>query len=109
MGTEGYRFLDIPFSEIITNDQKSQFLKYLSKNHEDWQVNQADSSLRLYSYLLSSQHPHKAGGISETLINDWNVVKEKAIEAIRLRHMSYSTEKTYNNATGSYGQVLFIA
>jgi hypothetical protein len=54
--TEGYCFLDIPLSEAITNDQKSQFLKYLSKNHEDWQVNQADNSLRLYSYFLSSQH-----------------------------------------------------
>ncbi len=42
---EGYRFLDTPLSQSITNDQKSQFLKYLSKNHEDWQVNQADNAL----------------------------------------------------------------
>jgi hypothetical protein len=53
--TEGYRFLDIPLSQSITNEQKSQFLKYLSKNHEDWQVNQADNAIRLYSYFLSSQ------------------------------------------------------
>ncbi len=93
--TEGLRFLDIPLSQTITNDQKSQFLKYLSKNHEDWQVNQADNALRLYSYFLSSQHSDKPGGIPETLINDWKAVEEKTIEAIRLRHRSYSTEKTY--------------
>ncbi len=92
---EGYRFLDTPLSQSITNDQKSQFLKYLSKSHEDWQVNQADNALRLYGYFLSSQHPDKAGCIPENLINDWKAVEEKMIEAIRLRHRSYSTEKTY--------------
>lgn len=91
--TEGYRFLDIPLSQLITNEQKSQFLKYLSKNHEDWQVNQTDNALRLYGYFLSSQHPDKAGDIPETLINDWKTVEEKTKEAIRLRHRSYSTEK----------------
>jgi hypothetical protein len=44
--TEGFRFLDIPLSQPITNEQKSQFLKYISKNHEDWQVKQADHALR---------------------------------------------------------------
>ncbi len=29
------------------------------------------------------------------MINDWKAVEEKMIEAIRLRHRSYSTEKTY--------------
>lgn len=90
--TEGLRFLDIPLSQTITNDQKSQFLKYLSKNHEDWQVNQADNALRLYGYFLSSQQSDKSG-IPETLINDWKAVEGKTIEAIRLRHRSYSTEK----------------
>jgi integron integrase len=93
--TEGYRLLDIALSQPITNEQKGQFLKQLSKTHEDWQVNQADNALRLYGYFLSSQHPDKAGGIPETLINDWKAVEEKTIEAIRLRHRSYSTEKTY--------------
>jgi integron integrase len=93
--TEGYRFLDIPLTQPITNEQKSQFLKRLSKNHEDWQVNQADNALRLYGYFLSSQQSDKSDGIQETLINDWKAVEEKTIEAIRLRHRSYSTEKTY--------------
>jgi len=93
--TEGFRFLDIPLSQSITNEQKSQFLKHLSKSHEDWQVNQADHALRLYSYFLSKEHSNEAGGISKALINNWKAVEEKTIEAIRLRHRSYSTEKTY--------------
>lgn len=93
--SEGYRFLDIPLIQPIKNEQRSQFLKHLSKNHEDWQVNQADNAFRLYGYFLSSQHPDKANAIPETLLNDWKAVEEKTIEAIRLRHRSYSTEKTY--------------
>jgi len=34
--SESYRFLDCSLTQSISNDQKSQFLKYLSKNHEDW-------------------------------------------------------------------------
>jgi integron integrase len=93
--SEGYRFLDIPLIQPIKNEQRAQFLKHLSKNHEDWQVNQADNAFRLYGYFLSSQHPDKANAIPETLLNDWKAVEEKTIEAIRLRHRSYSTEKTY--------------
>jgi site-specific recombinase XerD len=41
------------------------------------------------------QHSDKSGSISEILINDWKAVEEQTIEAIGLRHRSYSTEKTY--------------
>ncbi len=77
--SEGYRFLDISLIQPITNEQKDQFLKHLSKNHEDWQVNQADNVLRLYRYFLASQHSDKAGGIPETLINDWKAVMSKVL------------------------------
>jgi hypothetical protein len=44
-----YSFLDMPTSDLITNVQKDDFLKHLAKDHEDWQVKQADTSLRFYS------------------------------------------------------------
>lgn len=93
--TECYRFLDTPLSQFITNEQKTQFLKQLSKSHEDWQVNQADNALRLYGYFLSRTSPDENGRSSATMIKDWKAIEEKTIEAIRLRHRSYSTEKTY--------------
>ena len=106
--TAAFRFLDIPLSQPITNEQKSQFLKHLSKSHEDRQVNQADHALRLYSYFLSKEHSNKAGGISEALISKWKGVEKKTIEAIRLRHRSYSTEKLAVHNSGLFGCLLSL-
>src|SRR5574340_772980 len=93
--TDCYRVLDIPLSQFITNEQKTQFLKQLSKSHEDWQVNQADHALRLYGYFLSRTSPDENGHSSAIMIKDWKAIEAKTIEAIRLRHRSYITEKTY--------------
>jgi len=93
--SEGYRFLEVPPNQPVTNEQKIQFLKYLAKNHDDWQVNQADNALRLYSYFLSYENSDKLDETSEKLIKDLKAIEKKALEAIRFRHRSYSTEKTY--------------
>jgi integron integrase len=58
-------------------------------------VKQADNALRLYNYFLSSQPADNTGSVPEALINDWKAVEKKTVLAIRLRHRSYSTEKTY--------------
>ncbi|HLA50330.1 MAG TPA: hypothetical protein VJ000_03990 [Thermodesulfovibrionia bacterium] len=75
--TKGFLYLDIPLSQTITNEQKSQFLKHLGKSHEDWQVNQADHALRLYSYFFSKEHSNETGGISEALISNWKAAEKK--------------------------------
>lgn len=90
--TDCYHFLDIPLSKSITNKQKSQFLKHLGKSHEDWQVNQADYALRLYSYFLSQTSSDENWNTPATIDNDWKAIEEKTIEAIRLCHRSYSME-----------------
>ncbi|MEW6602051.1 MAG: integron integrase [Nitrospirota bacterium] len=91
---ECYRFLDLSESNAITNEQKTTFLKHLSKKHEDWQINQADNALRLYGYFLSRTSGNETLGDPATS-GDWKQIEEKTKEAIRLRHRSYSTEKTY--------------
>jgi hypothetical protein len=48
-----HSFLNELDSQILNIEQKKHFLKHLSKTHEEWQVKQADSALRLYSYSLS--------------------------------------------------------
>jgi integron integrase len=89
-----YRFHNLPESEPLTNDQRSHFLKRLSDNAEDWQVRQAERALRLYDYFLLQK-------IKETSTEkhgeaaDWLIVEERTREALRLRHRSLSTEKTY--------------
>lgn len=86
-------FLHISDSTFISSDLKKQFLTQKSKNHEDWQVNQADTALRLYNYFLS--HKHDIPVPSDGAVEDWDLIEEKLIEALRLRHRSLSTEKTY--------------
>jgi len=93
--SEGYKFLNVPVQDIITNDQKQQFLKHLSKSHEDWQVKQSDYALKLYGFFLAHEQQGKTDSSSVAASNEWKMLEEKTREALRLRHRSYSTEKTY--------------
>jgi len=88
-----YHFLNQPLSIRLNSDQKKQFLSDMGKKYEEWQVNQADTALRLYDYFLS-KNLSPSGEISirqET----WEQLEQKMREALRLRHRSLSTEKTY--------------
>ena len=89
-----YSFLNISGSARLSTDQQKQFLSYIAKSYEDWQVKQADTALRLYDYFLSRQldaSPSEASGPG----SDWLTVEEKMRTALRLRHLAYSTEKSY--------------
>ncbi len=89
-----YAFLDVPYTERIDNDQKKSFLSHLAKSYEDWQVIQAEEALRHYDYFLSLEQKPPAPGetVSE---QDWTSLERRFRDTLRLRHMSYSTEKTY--------------
>jgi len=95
-----YSFLKIADTNLITAEHKNQYLFHLSKTHEDWQVNQADTALRLYNYFLSQENNLPIP--SDSSIKDWCAIEEKLIEALRLRHRSYSTEKTYKTWVRSF-------
>lgn len=92
--SECYSFLNEPIQNIISTDQKQRFLKHLSRNHEDWQVKQADYAFRLYNFFLSrgqqSEQASLSGGADE-----WRRLEEETHKALRLRHRSLNTEKTY--------------
>ena len=66
----------------------------MAKRHEDWQVKQADTALRLYDYFLSKTTSPKS---EETSSHEerWKSLEEKMRDSLRLRHRSLSTEKTY--------------
>lgn len=89
-----YHFLNEPLTTRLNSDQKRQFLSEMGKRYEEWQVNQADTALRLYDYFLSQNPLQKTGDIS-TDVESWQFLEEKMREALRLRHRSQSTEKTY--------------
>lgn len=89
-----YTFLENQIIHTLNTDQKQHFLKHLSKKHEDWQVKQADYALRLYNFFISRQ---QQGGSGPPLNSEeeWGSFEEKTHKAIRLRHRSMNTEKTY--------------
>ncbi len=92
--SECYAFLELPLENRLSSDQRQEFLRYLSKRHEDWQVKQADHALRLYDYFLSLRleaSKERETGASQV----WQSLEGRSREALRLRHRSLSTEKTY--------------
>jgi len=89
-----YHFLNLPLSTRLNSDQKKQFLLDMGKIYEEWQVNQADTALRLYDYFLSQTSLPKTRDLSPDK-ESWRSLEEKMREALRLRQRSLSTEKTY--------------
>lgn len=92
--------------ENINAERVSQYLDSLDANEKiaDWQVKQAADAVILYieKYLKRSvQHLTPQAKDSKTQSTDfkgaiqWEQTLEEAKSAIRLRHFSLSTEKTY--------------
>ena len=89
-----YTFLEIQPPKTIKSDQKQQFLKHLSKNHEEWRVKQADYALRLYEYFISQFNQENIKNSSLTA-EEWKKIEETTRKVLRLRHMALTTEKNY--------------
>lgn len=94
-----YSFLKQPDSCLLGPEQLQSYLKSISKTREDWQVKRAEHALRLYGYYLLSvleepKHVVSKGPPSPEG-NPWPALEKKMHDALRLRHRSYSTEKTY--------------
>lgn len=100
-----YKFL--AFSQKESNspqeEQKAKFLNDLKeKNNQDWQIKQAEEALAMYlvKYLANFSNPKVCRLINDQVSahkesTDCLAVLEKMRQAIRLRHFSYNTERTY--------------
>ena len=78
-----------------------QFISWLrnSQHTQDWQLRQAENAVRLYagSFTTSTDAivlPDLSRGLRKDAC-DSHAAEKRIREAIRLRHYSYSTEKTY--------------
>jgi len=89
-----YLFFNQPPEHPLSNDQKQEFLKHISKTQEQWQVNQADYALRLYSFFLNRGLKGSSEDLTD-LEGKWKELQEETRKALRLRHRSLSTEKNY--------------
>lgn len=76
----------------------ASFLLSLAGAYEDWQVQQARHALRLHSYYLAVRGGAKssqAPPLRQLGTINWNTVEQTVSQLMRLKHLSYRTEKTY--------------
>ena len=92
--TDCYRYFNLAQDVSLSNGQLEDFLRHLAKNHEDWQVRQADRAVRLYVFFLAKA-ARAAEESTSGYAQDWNAVEQSTMQALRLRQRSISTEKTY--------------
>jgi len=92
--SECYIFLNEHPQTRLSLEQKRRFLSQMAKRHEDWQVKQADTALRLYDYFLSRTRVNMDGKPTDQE-GRWRDLEERMRQALRLRRRSLSTEKTY--------------
>ena len=90
----GYSFLEQNHDTPLSKKQQAEFLKHMAKTHEEWQVKQADTALRHYSYFLSLKGMNH-GDFLHRANNRHTALIEEFRKSLRLRHRSYSTEKSY--------------
>lgn len=65
----------------------------MANKYEDWEVNQADTDLRLYDYFSQSESSIRGNTLPDK--EGWQSLEEKMRDALRLRHRSPNTEKVY--------------
>ena len=101
-GKNCFQFNNLDFSGHIAEQQKNDFFRHFSQNHEDWQINQAKEALKWFTYFQTKSILPKKGLLSG---NDkhWKALEADARKLLRLKHRSLSTEKTYIGWLRSFG------
>jgi len=90
--TRFYAFCDKNPGDDVSSEEIAGFLKHLTKNREDWQVDQANEAIQLYLYYNQRKCQNKADLGTN---NQWKAVAQDMVRMLRLKHRSLSTEKTY--------------
>lgn len=81
-----------------SDNQVQSFLQLLSKTKEEWQVKQAREAIRIFHFYLSQTHEQEAAVMavqSPDTQAAWQRITHEMREALRLRHRSIRTEKSY--------------
>ena len=99
-----YLYWVVQYNEFASNCEQADtsgigtFLEKLSCRREDWQVLQAEKAVSLYEYYMKSLPILKSARIdraSAEKLTDWQCADDELVRQLRLRHRSFSTEKTY--------------
>jgi integron integrase len=92
--TQFLNFFNKKPSDNFNSEEIDQFLKYLTKRKEEWQVNQATESIRIYQFYKTNKHSPETIK-KEDSDSQWKAVTDEMINMLRLKQLSFKTEKTY--------------
>ena len=91
--------------ESIDTTAMNAFLASLVSRHPDWQVKRARHALQLYAYYRARNALGKGEPVSATIPESkkqqtpvppsWYGLENEVVRIIRLKHLSYRTEKSY--------------
>ena len=88
-----YRHCNKLLGDKIESEDIDRYLDFLTKRREDWQVKQASEAIQLYRFFKNRQVPRTG---KHLCVNEhWNIVVEDMYKILRLKHLSFRTEKTY--------------
>ena len=90
---EVYRHSNIPLKTPITEEAKDAYISHSSGRYEDWQLQQADESVRLYTHFLHVSVDTPL--LDRPALEDWRVFGKEMVRILRLRKRSIRTERTY--------------
>lgn len=88
-----YRHCNKHNGESFDSEDIDQYLKFLAKSREDWQVKQASEAIQLYRFFKNRQIPRTGKHLSGS--EQWRVVGEDMYRMLRLKHLSFRTEQAY--------------
>lgn len=82
------------FGDDLTPTEVDHFLKRLSKTKEQWQVDQAALSIRIYRYFIKTRNSvaHRATVDDK---QQWRYVAKEMKNMLRLKQRALATERTY--------------
>ncbi len=100
------KWISIYLSYIKREDMKDElsehaikaYILYLGSKYKDWQVEQAKHAIQLYSYYKTGRYIQQRLNQIEPTIKgtvSWNNIEETITRLMRLKNLSYKTEKTY--------------
>lgn len=99
----GYRLAEVKPGERLGGNKERAIIRQFAEKYEAWQVEQARVALQYWDYFLErlNKKDPEGGGVEK-----WVALMERGRRIMRLRHLSYRTEKTYLLWFHKFGEYL---
>ncbi len=76
-------------------DTITQFISYLSRNHEEWQVSQASEAIEIFRHYIQKGRTGDIFTGNNSTAGQWKEAANEMGKMLRLKQLSINTEKTY--------------